>query len=130
MADLRIEWVQSADDPSLGGNVAAYELARSTGPNPVTVVANIPATAANGDTVYTETLVTGTYYYRVRAVGSTGKRSLWSNQVQIFVPAGIKVHHVFLVTPDYENRIAKVEYENRIAKVEREIRVVDAGMGK
>lgn len=88
MASLLLRWSQSADDPSLGGDVASYEIARGPGPNPVSVVASVPATPAAGDTAHTDFTLPGTYFYRVRAVDGAGNRSPWSNEVSITVTAG------------------------------------------
>ena len=85
MASLQLRWEQSTDDPSLGGDVASYEVARSTGPNPVAVVATVPATPAPKDTNYTDFTLPGTYFYRVRAVDQNGNRSVWSNEVSVTV---------------------------------------------
>jgi hypothetical protein len=88
LADLRIAWVQSDDDPTLDGDVVAYELARATSPNPVSVVATIAAGVDQDDTLHLETLPPGTYWYRVRAVDAAGNRSVWSDEASVTVLPG------------------------------------------
>ena len=85
MPDALARWTQSPDDPTLGGDVVAYELARGPGPNATAVVATVAATAAAGDTEAVDAPGPGTWFYRVRAVSAAGRRSTWSNEASVTV---------------------------------------------
>ena len=127
MADLRIDWTQSPDDPTLSGNVVSYQLARSTGPNPTAIVATIEATADPDDTAYTETLAPGTYFYRVRAVDSAGRHSLWSNEATVTITAKTTLHHRFIAAVVARPRSAAVTGLPRLASIAARPRTVQAG---
>lgn len=127
MTDVRIEWTQSPDDPTLSGDVVSYELAREPGPNPIAVVAIIPASADGQDTNHVEKLTGGTWFYRVRAVNVQGRRSAWSNEAKITVSGITRIHHVFLASVERESRVAHIEREPRTARPDHEPRMIYAG---
>lgn len=77
MATARLQWTASADDGSGDNDVDTYEIARATSPNATTVIDTVGA----GVVQYDDTVTTGTYYWRVRAVDTAGNNSGWSNEV-------------------------------------------------
>lgn len=90
MTSLLVEWVQSTDDPTLGGGVEGYEVACEPGPNPVAVVQWVPASPDEDDTYWIDEREAGTWFYRVRAV-AVGRHSLWSNEAVITLRARARV---------------------------------------